>query len=129
MTTCWTASGFTRASSSAALMAIAPSSFADRSLKTPNPGVPQYSAIAVRFPPTITISCALMSLALPLGLALLEKRLQSRPGVLGAARDAEQVRLELLRGGERERRPAPDRVEDQAPRDRRLRRDLLRELE
>src|SRR5262245_13402676 len=129
MTTCSTASGFTRASSSAALMAIAPSSLADKSLNRPNPGVPQYSAIAVRLPPTITISCALMSPALPFGLTLLEERLQARFRVFRRAREAEEVGLELLRGRERHRAAAPHRVEDEGPRDRSLRGDLLRELE
>src|SRR6186997_2335666 len=113
ITTWSTASGLTRESSRAALIAIAPSSFAERSFRSPNPGVPQYSAMAVRLPPRMKISCALISPALPVDLALFEECLEAGLRVLGPSRDPEQVRLELLRRGERHRHPAPHGVEDQ----------------
>src|SRR5688572_25486789 len=143
-TTTWSiASALTPARCSAARAAWAPSSMALTSLNLPKPGVPAYSHMAVRAPPTMTISWLMVSprpprrlaacaprrlrasATLEARLALLQERGHALAHVRGGRGEAEHVGLDRfpLHLGHIE--PAADGFQGQAHRDRALGQDAL----
>src|SRR5688572_25495041 len=122
----------------APLSAAAARSIAVTSLSFPNPGVPEYSAIAVRAPPRITMSRLFMSVgcsavsprlvALELRRPLLEERRHPLPHVVRRAERAEGVGLELQPLIDRQVEPAERHVEREAHRERAALQDLVHDL-
>src|SRR5262249_51677315 len=136
MTTWSTWSGFTQLRCSAAVVAIAPSSSAERSASLPKPGVPTYSAMAVRAPERMTRSfmvlparrSRVLSLAGEFRRPLFEEGLHALVAVVRAREQPEEGSLEVEAVPQRHVAAVVDGVQREAHRHRAHGQDLAHEL-